>query len=127
MDFEYFLSKITDFSKVLRISKKGITFAVLSNEGLKKSDCQERPHEGLTRRNVIGVWLIWLAHLVWGQRVSVRVTVPRQKVKSDQEFGSFFVITDQNIRSANLNGLKAGKYGMSHHSMTKIGCGSACK
>ena len=33
MDFEYFLSKITDFfKKVLRISKKKHNFAVLSNE-----------------------------------------------------------------------------------------------
>ena len=88
MDFEYFLSKITDFfKKVLRISKKGIT---LQSFPMRTSCCQGRP-EGLTRRNVIGVWRSWLAHLVWDQRVLCSShSTPTKEIKVF-DFGLFFM------------------------------------
>ena len=95
MVFDYFLSKITDFfKKVLRITKKGITLQSFPMRMSVKGNRQERP-EGLTRRNVIGVWRSWLAHLVWDQRVQCSShCTPTKKRMTERHFGHplFFVI-----------------------------------
>ena len=105
------------FQKSFANFKKRHNFAVLSNEKAWKSDCQERP-EGLTRRNVIGVWRSWLAHLVWDQRVQCSSHCTPTDKRSDRNSAAFLLLLIKAIRSPPFqNGLKAVGNGMSHRAV----------